>query len=153
MVFGVIFTLILISALVIFASIILNDMYQAQIYAQIEEAKDDLGTVVSYFFYNTGTGSTDDYTLSIPSGSKFCFVNVTDPSPQISKGWNPSDIVPGYITENEWNLWIYYPDGDQDGASISHLTVSDDFGNFCAENGAKLQLLNAGTIVEVSIKE
>jgi len=151
MVFGAVFTLILISAIVVFAFYVINGMQETQIYAQIEDAKDNLETAVTNHYYNTGTGSTATYTLSIPSGSRFCFIDPSDPSSNMAEGWNPNDIVPSMIINNEYNLWIYYPQsiGDQDGKKISHMNVS---ANFCSVNGAKLKLENLGNRVEVSPK-
>jgi len=153
-VFGIIFTLILMSALVIFGFIVMSDISEQMELQQIVEEVDKLQEIVTNFRLMTGTGSTDDYALQIPATSTFCFVNASDPSPQISRGWNPNSIVQSMIIENEYNLWYYYQNGKkQEGKKINHLTVSEDFGNFCADNGAKLQLEKTGPIIEISIKE
>ena len=153
-VFAVIFTVILISALLVFGFNFIASLWEQHELQQMGQAVKDLQTTVNSWWITTGTGSVTTFDLQISESTTFCFVDRYDPSPNIQRGWDPNTIIQGMITEKTYNLWIYYQSGSkQIGKIINHLNASENFGNFCADNGAQLKLENIGMWVEVSIKE
>jgi len=157
-VFGVIFTLILISALLIFGFNFLSSIFQEQELNQISEAVDNFQATVTNFYYTTsgspdGPSSTSTYTLQIPSSSTFCFVDPLDPSPNIGLGWDPQGFTETIIEDEGYNLWIYYQNGASEvGRTLEHTNISSG-SSFCIQDGDKLKLTNLGVWVELSPKD
>lgn len=167
-VFGIIFTIILISTITAFGYIVITGIWEQMELQQIAEAKANLREAVTDFRLTTGAGSSSGdwstmlYTLRIPASSEFCFVDPEDPSTRLTGNWNPREFAQNIIESEEYNLWITYQYGaNAIGEKIRYLNVSTDedhSANFCARNGQRLKLIHKidedapDTYVEVSLK-
>jgi len=149
--FNMIFTIVLLVALVIFGFYVITEWGKMQELAQIDTAVDSIRDVVDDWYYNTWPDSTKLYTIQIPGSSTFCFIDPENPQTRLAGGWESNEIIESMITENGYNLWIKYQNGaSQMGKVIDHMYVSQ---NFCASSGEELKLENTGENVEVSLHE
>jgi len=145
LVFGVIFSVIVIGFVIAFAvPLIMNsgcNQQQLQMSSVLNELKNKVSDV-----YLLSKDSTIQYTLNIPGSSKICFLDATaDNNP--TEGWNVDDTRRQMIKDSQYNVWYTDCSGEY-GKSIAHL--SHETGkSFCMQTG-KIWLENIGSSVEVS---
>jgi hypothetical protein len=169
-VFGIIFTLILISTITVFGYFVITGIWENMELQQIDEAKVNLKETITDFRLTTGAGSFPGdwssmfFTMQIPASSEFCFVDPQDPSTHLPGNWEPSEFAQTLIESEEFNLWINYKYGASSiGEKVRYMNVSTDSSgnseNFCVQNGHEIKLIHkindAGTdtYVEVSLKQ
>jgi hypothetical protein len=146
MVFAVIFTVILISFLLIFWSGGLTRFLCLSSDAQTHKVVSDIKRLSEELGY-TSEGSAKRFQLGLPSETRFCFVNPENPSSNPSRGWDSDPVYEAIIKENRYNLWYYYCSG-KNGVRIPNLRAKY---NFCSGSGDVVFFENMGLYVEISL--
>jgi hypothetical protein len=151
MIFGIIFAIVVIVMLLAFGSGVISDIFCMGSDAQLHKTINDLQNVVDQI-YALPSGSGDFFTISLPGGSKLCFVNSTDPKtviyPDQLKNWRPDKVYQRIIMDEEYNIWYQQCSG-QSGGNINHMYIDPD-SNFCASPGMSIYLQNVrGRVVIV----
>jgi hypothetical protein len=147
-VFGIIFALIVMAFVIYFGAgqivniICLGNTGQtAKSVKNLESMVDDIQAA--------GEGSSDTFSMNIPSNAKVCFIDPNDPSPSITGDWlpDPNSFIEEIIKMEGYNIWIFYNCGESDGGHRMNYLVTDS--NFCAKEGDNLLLTNIGIQVKV----
>jgi hypothetical protein len=150
MVFGIIFTIIVMGLILVFGSGAITSIFCMGTDAQVQKTVTNMKNLVDDL-YVLPSGSGDYFTLNLPSNTKLCFMNSTDPKPVFYpdplKTWNPDRVYQIIIKEEGYNVWYHQCSG-QSGDRIEHLYINPDK-NFCAKPGMKLYLKNAGRWVVI----
>jgi len=172
--FAIIFTIIIIGFLFVFAFPQISTMIGMGGEAQINKVVKDLDSVVEEA-YHLAEGSSRLFTLSMPSTAKVCFLDLNNPTTcayaQKWKSWCPGNPTCEFGKTEEFivvdqtlldptnpqymsNIWIYRSEQDfGEGYEIPGLEpVCDrtDCCSFCVPGGTRLYLENKGLYVEVS---
>jgi len=149
MVFGIIFTLIVIGVLLVFGWGQIANIFGLGEEAQVANTIQNLGKKIDDIYYKA-EGSRASFTLSFPKEYRMCFFNSSDPSPRFysdrSRTWNPGQTTIFRINQSEYNSW-YYKGNDEMGRgyTFSHLDMPTE-NNFCAAGGSKIYIVNRGMI-------
>lgn len=146
MVFAVIFTVILISFLLVFWSGGITRFLCLSSDAQTHKVIKDMEVMVEELGY-TAEGSAKRLQLRLPSETRFCFVDPDNPSGSPSKGWESDPVYEKIIKEKGYNLWYFYCSG-RNGYKLPGLRVKY---NFCSVSGDVLFFENMGLYIEVSL--
>jgi len=150
MIFGIIFTIIVIALLLVFGSSQIRDLFCLSNDAIVVKAIKDLGTRVEEL-YLQAEGSSETFTLNIPDAYKICFINTDNPSFN-SLGIDPVHKITIQSPDNKFNIWSFQCSGKYDsgqrGYRIKNLIIPDD-NQFCVKSGAKLYLENKGDYVSI----
>jgi len=155
MVFGIIFTIILIAAILIFGSGIINDLIHIIEESQVSGSIDNLQKKVSYIHSNAD-GSGAEFILSFPIHYKLCFFNSSNPESKFysdkSRTWDPDQTTKLRINQSSFNSWCYEGSDNAGGHgyAFSYLDISTEK-NFCASGGSKIYLVNKGGMVEIHL--
>lgn len=149
MIFGIIFTIVVIGLVLIFGSGALQDLFCFGSDAQIiKEIKNIEKKVEDIYYLAENSGET--HTISIPSSQKICFFNSSDPSPRYTDSlhtWNPDSAYQRIIKNEGYNVW-YYSGCRQNGYTIPKLDLPANK-NFCAPGGSKIYILKKWDWVEI----
>jgi len=151
LVFGIIFTIILIGFLFSVGIDQIISIFGVTGQAQIQGTVKNIERLVEEL-YHLSEGSSNTYTISIPAGSKICFLKPDDPTPNPARGWNPEPFIYTHlIADNQSqyfgsNLWIYFNPKRQEGYKIPYL---EPIYNFCVTSGQELYFENRGVFVSV----
>lgn len=153
LVFGIIFTVIVMGLLLVFGTGIISDMLglgsQAQVQKSIKDIENQVKNLVTL-----SRGSTLPYKVAIPQNTKICFVNSTDPSHRYyaknSRNWDPEKWEQDSILSNGYNIWYYLGTPAGYSYSISKLYVYQG-NSFCVTTNDNLFFSNKGGVVEVQI--
>jgi hypothetical protein len=153
MVFGIIFTIIVMAALLVFGWDQIANLLGFGGEAQVLRSIDGLGKKID-FIYRNAEGSRTEFTLSFPKDYKMCFFNSSNPAPKYysdrSRTWNPDQTVKYMINQSGFNSW-YYRGSDNAagrGHSFPYLDVPTEK-NFCVPGGTKLSIVSMGYGVEL----
>ncbi len=152
MVFGLIFTIIVIALVLIFGLGQMGNMFCMSSDAQAGKAMADLETVASEV-YNLAEGSSRSFRVILPGDAKLCFVDPENPGTQLYtaadswKNWVPDPVYEGIIREKGYNLWYEICSG-KGGKAIGSLRVPK---SFCVTGGKTVYLENKGLWVEISV--
>jgi len=146
MVFAIIFAVIVMGVVLIFGSQQIVNIICLGNEAQTGKAIKDLETSVKNL-YGQAQGSTNVFDLNLPSDSRFCFINSSDPSARPGADWNPDPVIQTMIKNNGYNLWYSHCTG-KSGYVINHLMIPSNK-NFCVKSGSELYLENKGFWVSI----
>ena len=166
MIFTMIIALIMIGAIFAFGLPQIGTILGMGGQAQLQKAVKDLEYTVAEV-YNLAEYSSRTTRVSLPSGTKLCFIDVEDPSPRIfteaqrDLWWNPDPFVITQMINNpnspyyQSNLWMYTSsEGMGEGYKIPGMAVACTRHpcSFCITGTNELFLENRGLTVEVSLK-
>jgi hypothetical protein len=147
MLFALIFAVIVIGFVLAFGSGAIQELFCFSDNARSQKAFTEIRNLVEDNLYSKSRGSSEVYTLNIPSGSSICFVNSSDPGINLLGDWIPDPVHQSMIIENGFNVWRVFC-GGEGGYAIDHLKVLPE-DNFCADTGADLYFENTGAWVTV----
>ncbi|MCJ7816312.1 MAG: hypothetical protein MUP55_00505 [Candidatus Aenigmarchaeota archaeon] len=153
LVFGIIFTIIVMAALLVFGWDQIANLFGFGGEAQTLRSIDNLNKKID-FIYRNAEGSRTEFTLAFPKDYKLCFFNSSNPAPKFysdrSKTWNPDQTVKFRINQSGYNSWYYKgaDDAGGHGYNFAYLDIPTEK-NFCAVGGTKLSIINRGYTVEV----
>ncbi len=159
LIFTFIFAIVMIGLIIAFAIGPISDMFGLSAQAQVYRAIKDIEKLTEEIYYQ-GLDASRTYKLTIPRGTKICFVDPDNPGKQIYtaaerwKWWDPDQIVINYMITDpasqyyQSNVWYYYEEGIGEGYKIARLRPEQ---NFCAIGGKELFLQNRGVWVQISI--
>jgi hypothetical protein len=153
LVFGMIFTLIVIGLLLVFGweqiAGILGFSAEAQVLKNIDNLKNKVDDT-----YRLGEGSSEQFTLSFPKDYSLCFFNSSNPADRFysdkSVTWDPDSTVKYLINASHYNVW-YYAGSDSaagKGKRIPYLEMPTE-NNFCATGGKKVYIVKKYDWVEI----
>mgnify|MGYP001612611797 CR=1 FL=1 len=140
MVFGIIFTIIVIALLLVFGSSQIQSLICLSNDGAIIKTIQDMDTRVQGL-YGEAEGSSRRVTLRIPSSSQICFLNPEDLS--LNAVGIDFQLEP-LIKSKGYNVWTFQCSG-QYGYNITHLVAEP---SFCAKSG-ELYLENKGDYVSI----
>ncbi len=148
MVFGIVFTVIVIAIILVFGGEQLAAFFgfssQAQVLKEIKAIQQKADKVY-YMAENSGV----PVTISIPSGYKICFLNTSDLRTKVYSSdlmsWKVDPAINTLIKNNGYNIW-YSGGKTKDGYTIANLVTEK---NFCTVSGMEIYLKNTGYEVEV----
>ncbi len=157
MVFAMIFTIIMIGAILALGMGQIQDFFCFGSNAQTNKAINDVESLAEEVFL-LSKGSSKTYELPIPADTKLCFLNPESPEKVVpytdtSMTWNPDRIVQELLTDplspyRGSNLWIRYCGSTAgEGYTIEYLRPSK---SFCAVQGVTLFFENSGPSVDIS---
>ena len=147
LVFGIIFTAIIIGFLLFFGFKYINEMFgvncEAVLGDQIIKLRDRVGDT-----FQLSMGATQEFTLIVPNCiEKICFVNPGDPS---SYGnWETNNVINNMILAYGYNMIVFNEDKTFNGHKIDHLTTEY---NFCVSSKKNLLLKNDGSFVVIELE-
>ncbi len=153
MIFGIIFTIIVMAALLVFGWEQIANLLGFGGEAQTLRSIDNLNKKID-FIYRNAEGSRTEFTLAFPKDYKLCFFNSSNPAPKFysdrSRTWNPDQTVNFKINQSGYNSWYYRGEDDAGGHGykFAYLETATEK-NFCAVGGTKLSIVNRGYTVEV----
>jgi len=161
MAFAIIFTIIVISFLLVFGYQQITQWLAFQEKAQVAKVLTEMEDTAQRN-YDKAEDSTDRYKVKLPANAAICFVDPQHPEKRIyarertAQNWDPRsmDAVKVMIRNNGYNIF-YYAGGEAsiEGYKIGFLAPASDgsnAGNFCARNGMTVIFTNKGLTVEVS---
>lgn len=146
MVFAVIFTIIVLSFLIIFWSDSITKFICLSSDAQIQKTIDDLKGIVEDLRY-TSEGSSRRFELHIPLDTKLCFVNPKDTKRNPTYHWEPDPVFEKMIATNGYNIW-YTSCSGSGGEKIKSIKTKY---NFCSFSGDTIYFENKGYFIQVSM--
>lgn len=155
MVFALIFAVIMIGLIFVFALPQIRNLISVGGQAQMNKMIKDIEKEVDELYWNAGYGSTEVIEITLPSDSRICFV---DPENADQSGiygekwrtWTADKAIAALIKNEGYNVWYFLGD-DQNGYKVNHLVVSGK--NFCTISGTELYMENTGQQVSVSLME
>ena len=138
MIFGIIFALILIGALLAFGLPLIEKYIKIGIDSEVLKTIDNLQKKVDEI-YRLAENSAEEFKLSFPKDYKLCFFNSSDPKKHYSAGWDPDSTTLYRINQSRYNVWYYSGDDDArgDGKAIPYLDIPTEK-NFCVPGGSKV---------------
>jgi len=146
LVFGIIFTAIIIGFLLFFGFKYINEMFgvncEAILGDQIIKLREQVGKT-----FQLSLGATQEFALTIPSCvEKICFV---DPDHPGSYGnWETNNVLTRMILQNRYNMIVFNKDQTFNGYVTDHLKTED---NFCVSSKQTLLLKNDGSFVIIKL--
>ena len=146
LVFGIIFAIIVMGFVVVFAAPQIMNMFAAQEDLKLSSTLNSLENHINDVYF-LSEHSMVEFILDIPQSILFCFVDYSDPGSQTSTWQRPDITIQSMINNQMYNVW-YFKSNSQSGRSIEHLFVDS---SFCVRAGTKLYLENKGTHVDVSV--
>lgn len=156
MIFALIFAIIMIGFIFVFAVPQIASFISIGGQAQINKMIKDIETKVDYIYWNAGYGSSEILTITLPSKTRICFINPYDLGDYYYAekwmDWRSDKAINVLIKKEGYNLW-YYHDGDQNGYKVKHLQLDENAHNFCIIGGMEIYLENEGDRVTVSRME
>jgi hypothetical protein len=153
MVFAIIFAIILMGFLFSMGFEQILSIFGVSGQAQMQSAVRNVERL-SGELYHLAEGSSNTYPVSLPSGSKLCFLKQSKPEPNPARNWNPEPFIYNNMRldpQNQYfgsNVWIYFTPTKQEGYKISSL---EPVYNFCALSGSSLYFENKGVFVSVEL--
>jgi hypothetical protein len=162
LIFTFIFAIVMIGLIIAFAIGPISNMFGLSAQAQVYKAVKDIEKLTEEIYYQS-LGTSRTYTLTIPGGTKICFIDPNNPDRKIYsanekwKWWDPDPVVINYMIKDpasqyyQSNVWLYYKEGIGEGYKIARLKTSQTNQNFCAIGGKELFLQNKGPYVEISV--
>jgi hypothetical protein len=152
MIFGIIFTVIVISVILVFGGEQVANIFNLGGEAQILKSMDNLQKKVDSI-YRLAEGSGSEFTLSFSKDYKICFFNSSNPADRFSdktSTWDPDQTVKYRINSSHYNTWYFSGSNDAsgDGKRIPYLDMPTDK-NFCAPGGSKVYIVKRFDGVEI----
>ena len=175
MIFTLIIALIMIGAIFAFGLPQISSIFGLGGQAQLQKAVKDLEYTVGEV-YNLASYSSRTFKVSIPSGTRLCFIDPVDPGARVYSTqnkwmwWDPDQFVIDQMINNpnspyyQSSLWIYSSDEEiGEGYDIPALRPAEcnppgisqqqrQPCSFCVVGGEELYLENKGLWVEASLK-
>ena len=136
MIFMLIFAVIVVSFLIFFGY---GDAQVQKSYKTLEDSVESM--------YRKTKGSSEMLEVSIPSSTMICFVNSTDPRPNVLGGWLPDSDVQDIISVKGYNAWIKFCRGEE-GYVMDRIRVSE---SFCITSHNEVYIENTGSHVEIEL--
>ncbi len=138
MIFGIIFTLILIGFILVFGGEQIANLLGLGTQTQVLKTIDNLQEKVDEI-YRLAENSAEEFKLSFPKEYKLCFFNTSDPKQHLSAGWNPDITMLYLINQSRYNIWFYQGNNNAagQGKRIPYLDILTDK-NFCVPGGSKV---------------
>ena len=153
MVFGIMFTIIVMAALIVFGWDQIANLFGFGGEAQIMRSIENINKKID-FIYRNAENSRSEFTLAFPKSYSLCFFNSSDPSPRFysdrSMTWNPDQTVKFMINQSGFNSWYYSGEDTAagHGYAFRYLDIPTAK-NFCSLGGSRLSIVNRGYSVEV----
>ena len=153
LIFGIIFTLIVIGLLLVFGGEQIANILGFGGQAQVLKTMDNLKNKVDDI-YRLGEGSSEQFTLSFPKEYRLCFFNSSNPADRFysdkSMTWDPDSTVKYVINASRFNVWYHRGEDDAAGSgkSIPYLEMPTE-NNFCATGGKKVYIVKRYDWIEV----
>ena len=154
-VFGIIFAVIVLGFVLVLGTDQITNVMCTSSIAQTSKEVKNLETMVNDL-QASGSGSSDSVQLRIAGNAEVCFVDPSDPRPNIIGGWLPDPdlypVIESKIQTGMLNVWINYNCGTTEpGYTMDHVVTSipGQTGNFCARAGDTILLTNVGTQVRI----
>ena len=150
MVFGIIFTLIVMGLLLVFGWQQIANLFGIGEEAQVASTIKGLEKKIDDLYYKA-EGSRASFVLSFPKEYRMCFFSPANPSPQFyqdkSMTWNPGQTTKYRINQSSYNSWHYKGNNDEagDGYIFPHLQMPAEK-NFCATGQSKIYIVNTGMV-------
>jgi hypothetical protein len=149
MVFGLIFTCIVISAILIFGWEQITNFFgigsQAQLAKTAENLKKNVDSV-----YGLAEGSGAEFRLALPKEYRLCFFNSSNPAARFyasrANSWDPDTTTKYRINASGYNTWYF----SGDGVTIPHLDMPTNK-NFCAPGGSDVYIVKRFEGVEIEM--
>ena len=146
-VFGIIIAVVILAFVLLFGSQQLASFFCLGGDAQAAGAVRDLLTE-SNDLYVLSEGSMKAVEVRIPSDAKLCVVNLENPAPDVSRGWDPPPSVQLILAtpeheESKNPVWSRSC-GSWQSSAAPRLTASR---SFCASGASSILLTNAGARV------
>ena len=160
LIFGIIFTLIVIGALLVFGWDLIADFFGIGGESQVLRTIENLGKKVSEI-YRLAEGSSEQFSLSFPKEYRLCFFNSSYPEERFysdkSRNWDPDSTTKYSINASHYNAWYYKGENDAAGSGkrIPYLEINaeppppQNNNNFCALGGSKIYIVKKWEWVEV----
>lgn len=156
MIFAIIFTIVIIGAILALGLTQLQDFFCLGSTAQTNKAVNDVETLVDEVFI-LAKGSGKSFEMALPQDSTICFVNPDNPAPHpyldTTLTWNPDQVVLEGIlndpssTQYGSNLWVYScGNALGEGLKMDHVIPSK---SFCAPSGTTIFIENVGGSVDI----
>ena len=153
LIFGIIFTIIVMGALLVFGWDQIANLLGFGGEAQTLRSIDNLNKKID-FIYRNAEGSRTEFALAFPKDFRLCFFNSSNPAPRFysdrSMTWNPDQTVLFRINQSGFNSWYYRGENDAagHGYGFAYLGIPTEK-NFCVPGGTRLSIVNRGYTVEV----
>ena len=153
MIFGIIFTIIIMSVILIFGAEQIANILGLGAEAQVAKSIDNLQKEVDSY-YRQAEDSGGGVSLSFPKNYRLCFFNSSNPARKLysdrSLTWDPDSTTRYVINASRYNIWYYQGEDDAAGRGrrIPYLDMPTDK-NFCAPGGIKIYITNTGNGVEI----
>jgi hypothetical protein len=177
-IFALVTAIIVIGMILVFGADQISNLVGLSGQAQLQKSVLDIEGLNEEVF-NMARGSSRTHIVNLPTGTRLCFIDVSDPgraqtTTNIDDWWCPgnptcisgkdNDLIVDYMILNEQsqlyksNMWIY--DNLQEmgtGYRIPYMAPACPIGvtdrcSFCISTGTEIFLQNAGPVVEVSLK-
>ena len=153
MIFGIIFTIIVMGAIIAFGWPEIAKVIGLGEESKVLKDIDNLNKKIDSL-YRLAEGSEDHFKLSFSTDYKLCFFNSSNPASryysQRSMIWNPGTTTKYLINSSHYNIW-YYNGQDESagqGKRIPYLDMPTE-NNFCTPGGTTLYLVKKYDWVEV----
>ena len=149
LIFGIIFTIIVISVVLVFGGEQIANLFGLSGEAQIIKSIGNLQSKVDEI-YRLAENSGEDFKLTFSKDYKLCFFSPSNPQRRLSAGWNPDSTVLYRINQSGYNIW-YFKGSDSasgTGKSIPYMSIPSTK-NFCSTGGSEVYIVNRGNFVEV----
>ena len=158
-VFALIFVVILIGFIFIFAMPMLGDFWKIGNQAEITKMIKDIEKSVDDLYWSAGRGSSEILTVTLPGDTRLCFIDPEKAKesviwPETWKRWKGDEAIGALIESEGYNVW-YITGETQNGYIIEHLSLVEDIQgktkNFCVKSGIDIFLQNEGETVTVDL--
>ena len=143
-VFGIIFAIIIIAFVLVLGTRQITSFFCLGGDAQAAGAVHDLTAEVNNL-YPLAQGSAKAVDVRIPADAALCVVNLANPAPDVSRGWDPPESVQLILStpaheESRNPVWSKSC-GSWNSAAVPHLVAPH---SFCISGASQIQLVNAG---------
>jgi hypothetical protein len=146
MVFMLIFTVVVIGFITFFGFQAITDFFCLSGDAQVQKSYNNIEDAVESLYTKT-RGSSQTISVNIPSSTRICFVNSSDPGPNILGGWLPDPDLEDIIRVKGYSTWITLCRGGE-GYIMDHIRVEK---SFCIISSGEVYIQNMGRYVDIEI--
>jgi hypothetical protein len=148
LIFGIIFTIILISVVLVFGGEQIASLFDLSGEAQVIKSIGNLESKVDEM-YRLAENSGEEFRLSFSKDYKLCFFNSSNPQRHLSAGWDLDSTVLYKINQSRYNMWYFKGNSATGtGKAIPYMQIPTSK-NFCSSGGSNVYIVNRGDFVEV----